>query len=137
MAVVWTGLEEYRAELARLPDDCTGEAANLIEAAANGVAHDIKAAYPARTGKLRDKVTVTHVPSGGRLKTGSVIKNTARHAAVFEHGSQARHTSLGANRGSMPPGKVFVPRIVRARRTLTQQLKDMVARHGAKVSGEP
>lgn len=134
---IWEGLEEYREQLRALPEDLTGEAANLVEGKANSVAHAIKAAYPVRTGKLRDKLTVTHIPSGGSLKAGSVIKNTAKHARVFEYGTQARHTAIGANRGAMPPGHVFVQRIVRGRRELTQQLKAMVARHGATVVGEP
>lgn len=133
--VVWEGLEEYYAELRQLPKTLTGEAALLVRGAANAVAFDIKGAYPVRTGKLRDSVSVTPVVRG-ELITGAVVKNTAKHARIFELGTQARHTSLGANRGSMPPGRVFVPRIVKARRALTQELKDMVARHGAVVTGD-
>ena len=71
------------------------------------------------------------------LVVGAEVKNVAPHANIFENGTQARHTRIGANRGSMPPGHVFVPRIVRARHRLTQELKDMVARTtGAQVSGD-
>jgi hypothetical protein len=72
----------------------------------------------------------------GQFVTGAVVKNTAPHAILFELGTQARHTKIGANRGSMPPGHVFVPRIVKARRKLTADLKAMVAAHGAVVTGE-
>ena len=56
-----------------------------------------------RTGKLRDSTTVAPLVRG-ELITGAVIKNTAKYARIFEHGTQVRHTALGANRGAMPPG---------------------------------
>jgi hypothetical protein len=134
--VVWDGLAELRAEILALPEACTGEAAHLIDGAANGVTVDIANAYPWRTGDLRKKTTVAPLATKG-LVVGMVVKNTSNLATIFENGSQARHTSIGANRGSMPPGHVFVPRILRARRAVTQQLKEMVARHGAIVTGDP
>jgi hypothetical protein len=134
--VVWNGLDTYRAAMRTLPDTVTGEAAKLIEGYANATAATIKAAYPVRTGKLRDKLTVTHQEATGRYKAASVIKNTAKHAVWFESGTQARHTSLGANRGSMPPGRIFVPAVVTGRRRATEALKALVLRHGATtVSG--
>lgn len=135
--VVWEGLKEQREELRQLPTSLAGEAAHLVEAAANSVAHEIKAAYPYRTGDLRAKVVVSTLLGHDELIVGEVVKNTSKLAMIFEYGTQARHTALGANRGSMPPGHVFVPRIVKARRQLTQDLKAMVARHGATVTGEP
>jgi hypothetical protein len=133
--LVWEGLDEYYAELAQLPEACTGEAAHLIEAATNGVTLDIKGAYPSRTGELRNKTTVEQLAVNGRV-VGAVVRNTSKHAALFEEGTQARHTALGANRGTMPPGHVFVPRIVKATRALTQQLKDLRALRGAVVTGD-
>lgn len=135
MSNVWDGLAELRAEILKLPEECTGEAAHLIESAANAVKVEIAAAYPWRTGDLRKKTTTVPLARKGFI-VGFVVKNTSKLATVFEHGTQARHTALGANRGSMPPGHVFVPRVVKARRALTQQLKNMVARHGAVVTGD-
>jgi hypothetical protein len=63
------------------------------------------------------------------------VKSTAKHAALFEIGTQARHTNIGANRGSMPPGKIFVPVVVRKRRAMYERLKELLVRHGAKVNG--
>lgn len=133
--VIWNGLKELQDELRQLPEACTGEAGKLIEGTVNGVAVAIKGAYPVRTGNLRDHLVIKPLTKHG-LVVGAAVTNTAKHANIFENGTQARHTSLGANRGSMPPGHVFVPRIVRARRVLTEQLKEMVARHGATVSGD-
>jgi acetylornithine/succinyldiaminopimelate/putrescine aminotransferase len=137
--VVWDGLDELVAEIKALPEACTGEAAKRVEGAANGAKVEIAAAYPWRTGDLQKKTTVTPVIRKG-LTVGARVKNTSKVAQIVENGTQARHyvTVNGKTHltGRMPPLHVFVPRIVRARRRLTQALKDMVARHGAKVTGE-
>jgi hypothetical protein len=130
--VRWDGLEEYRELLRALPEALAQETAHLVEAAANGAALDIRRAYPVRTGKLRDRVTVTRL-NKGKYGTGLIVKNTAPHAWLFENGTQARHTALGANRGSMPPGHVFIPLAIKARRRLYGQVKDLLVRKGALV----
>jgi hypothetical protein len=133
--VVWEGLEELKAALQALPDTCAGEAANLMAGTVNGAYVAIKSAYPSRTGKLRNGMKLLPVTRKG-LVVGQKITNTAKHAQAFEHGSQARHTTIGANRGSMPPGHIFVPRIEQARRRLTGQLVELLKRHGATVSSD-
>ena len=139
--LVWDGLAELRAEILALPETLTGEAAHLVEAAANAVTLDIKAAYPYRTGDLRKKVTISPLRVKGQYVAGAVVRNSSPLATIFENGTQARHyfTVNGVKHltGKMPPGHVFVPRIVKARRKLLQQLKDMVTRHGAIVTGDP
>jgi hypothetical protein len=35
----------------------------------------------------------------------------------------------------MPPGKIFVPVVVRKRRAMYERLKELLVRHGAKVNG--
>jgi hypothetical protein len=125
--VVWDGLTELLAALKAMPETCAGEAAHLVDGAANGAYVDISGAYPIRTGNLRKGMRLQRVVKKG-LEVGAEVKNVAPHANLFEIGTQARHTKIGANRGSMPPGHVFVPRILKARRRLTQDLKDMVVR---------
>lgn len=129
------GLDELKAALRNLPEELTAEAGYIIEGAANAAAVDIKGAYPVRTGNLRNGVHVTHF-SRGRFSAGAIVKNTAKHAHIFERGTQARHNAIGANRGSMPPGNVFIPRIIRARRRMWQQLKELLTRKGLLVTGE-
>jgi hypothetical protein len=135
--VVWKGLTELQTLLTQLPDTATGETAKLAEAAANGAAVDIRGAYPVRTGRLRDRVKVAPLRSRSRRSVGVAVTNTAPHAHLFEFGTQARHTSIGASRGSMPPGNVFIPRILSARRRLYEQIKNLLTRLGAnRVSGD-
>jgi hypothetical protein len=133
--IVWNGLAELREQLRNLPAELTGEASHLVEGAANAAAADIKAGYPVRTGNLRDHVFVSHRDKG-RFSSGAVVKNTAKHAHIFEVGTQARHNSLGANRGSMPPGNVFIPAVIKRRRAMYEQLKALIDRNGLKVSGD-
>lgn len=133
--VVWQGLEEYRKVLTALPESLRGEADHYVDENANAAAVDIRGAYPARTGNLRNGVEVREKPAG-QFGTARVVRNRAPHAVIFELGTQARHTKLGANRGSMPPGHVFVPRVIRWRRRLMEQIVAMLQRHGAVVSGD-
>lgn len=129
-----SGFEELRASLRALPADLTAEAGHIVEGAANGAASDIKSEYGnhVRSGNLRDGVRVTHSASG--LTAKSVVKSVSPHAWLFENGSQARHTSIGANRGAMPPFHVLIPAAIRARRVMVTQLIALVELAGLTVT---
>jgi hypothetical protein len=129
------GLEALKAKLRALPEDLASEAQGLVEQTAHEAATAIQRAYPRRTGTLRNRVYVTHFPQG-RFSAGAVVKNTAPHAALFESGTQARHTAIGANRGAMPPGHIFIPAMQRARRAMWDRLKALMERHDLDVSGQ-
>lgn len=133
--IVWNGLAELREALRNLPAELTAEASHIVDGVANAAAADIKEGYPARTGNLRDHVFVSHRDKG-RFAAGAVVKNTAKHAWIFENGTQARHTDIGSDRGSMPPGHVFIPAVIKRRRIMYQQLRALLERHGLKVLGD-
>jgi hypothetical protein len=139
--MVWEGLDELVAEILALPAACTGEGQKLAEATANAVTFEIRSAYAVRTGDTRNKTKMAPLKSKGEFVAGAMVTNTSKLALIIENGSQARHyfTVNGVKHltGKMPPAHVFVPRIVRARQKLLQQLKAMVTRHGATVTGEP
>jgi hypothetical protein len=128
------GLDELREALRALPQELAGEASHIIEASKNGAEADIKAAYPDRTGDLRDHLTSSLETSG--VAVVGVVKNTSKLAWIFENGTQARHNALGANRGSMPAGHVFIPVIIRYRRQMYENLKALLVRKGLLVSGD-
>ncbi len=134
VSFTFDGLAELREELRRLPAELTGEAGHIIEAATNAATHEIKAGYPVRTGELRDHVEGSVVTSG--FAVVGTVRNTSPLAYIFENGTQARHTALGADRGVMPPGHVFIPAIARERRRMYEDLKDLLVRHGLEVSGD-
>lgn len=138
--LVFDGLDELRAALRRLPDDLTGEASHIVEGAANGAAATIGAGYAVKSGELLEGLTVTHAHAG-KYGAGMVVKNTAKHAWLYDNGSEARHyvTASGAEHatgkmwGRRPPTHLFVRSVVRARRRMFEQLKAMVTRHGLVV----
>lgn len=140
----WDGLDELKEWLRTLPEHLTEEAAGIVTRAAVNAAEDIRAAYPVRTGNLRRGVRVNRIDGsnplasggGGRhLAVGAVVYNNAPHAFMFEHGTEARQTDLGANRGSMPAGHVFIPRVIRHRRHMYDQLRALMERSGLRTTG--
>jgi len=128
-SVTWTGIDEFREWLRSLPVDAPREAEKIIQGEANAAAFAIRSRYPARTGNLRSKVVVQRRVNRAGV-VSYVVKNTAKHAAIFEYGTQARHTRIGANRGSMPSGHVFIPIVLQRRRTMFLLLKDLLVRFG-------
>lgn len=127
------GLEELKADLRRLPADLRDEGGAIVLEEGQGAATDIIAAYPEVTGHLKKgvKVEVFATPWGTTVQ----VKNVAPHAYIFENGTQVRHTALGLNRGAAPPGRVFVPIVVRRRRRMYERLKDLLRSKGLTVSG--
>jgi hypothetical protein len=112
----WTGLQELLAQFATLAPDLTQAAAPAVETAAQAAKSAIYAGYPTRTGDLKNHLAV--VLHTDATRTEGVVVNTSPHAAVFERGSQARHTAIGANRGSMPANPIFSATMIRWRRGL-------------------
>jgi len=133
----WDGLAELRTSLRNLPTELTAEASGIVQRAAEDAATDIRAGYQAhrRTGNLADHVKVVPL-SVGPFGAGVQVKSTAKHAAIFEHGTELRHTSLGANRGAMPPGRVFIPAVIRRRRSMYDKLKALLVNKGLEVHGD-
>jgi hypothetical protein len=138
---VFTGLEELKADLRRLPADLTDEASAIVFGAGNGAADVIQAGYKAHrhSGDLADHVTVT-VRAGGRFGVAVVVRSAGRAASVFETGSQARHyvTRKGVRHltGKMPATPTFVPAVRRARRAMYAQLRALLVAHGLQVTGD-
>jgi hypothetical protein len=126
----WEGMDEFRAALRQLPEELTAEAATIVYDTGDRAAAAIVAAYPRVSGKLKEGVRVRQNPYS-RFGVQSIVENTAKLARIFERGSEARHTALGANRGRMPVGKVFVPIMERERRTMYyDKLTALLERHG-------
>jgi hypothetical protein len=131
---VFEGLEQLKADLQNLPAALAGDGADIVERHATQAFDTIEAGYPSRAGALKDKLTVTHTRSAFGAR--SVVKNTAKEASWFEHGTQARHNALGANRGSMPPNPIFTQTIIRERRGMYDDLKGLLEQQGLTVTGD-
>lgn len=126
------GLDDLRAALRKLPADLTQEASGIVTSTAEDAAAEIVSNYPVVTGALKRGVRVAKVTSG--FIAGASVKNTAPHAYIFEHGSQTRKTRSGTP-NPMPPGRVFIPIVVRKRRAMNGRLIALVRREGFEVSG--
>lgn len=133
--IVFEGLDELKDALRALPAELTAEASRIVLEAAEAAKAEIIAAYPERSGNLKRGVIVK-ASAAGRYGTGALIQNRAKHAYIFEMGTQARHTDLGANRGSMPVGNIFIPIVARWRRRMYERLKELVASKGLEVEGD-
>jgi hypothetical protein len=135
--IVFSGLDELFASLRALPDHLRAEAGALAERAAGDAAQNIRARYQAHrfSGDLAEHVTVTTV-TAGRFGVRVRVKSAAFHAYLFEIGTETVRLFNGASRGKMPPGNVFIPEMMRARRKWYAALRNLVASTGLKVSGD-
>lgn len=134
-SVKWDGLDELRAELRSMPDGMAAEGDQIVLSSAESAASEIRAAYPVRTGRLRKGVQVRR-SAAGRFGSGAIVQNVNPIAFIFENGTQARHTELGADRGSMPPGHVFIPRVIKWRRRMNERLKALGEKWGFTVTSD-
>jgi len=132
-ALVIVGLNELRATLQKLPDELLGEATAIVHAQAEAAHREISAAYPVHTGNLRSQLRI-ELGTDGRSATARV-RNTAKHAYLFEAGSGPRRRASGGNTGRMPAGRVFIPIAMQRRRIMLAALIDLVRRSGLHVSG--
>ena len=155
--ITWDGLDVLTKALQLLPVHLRDEAASVIHDAATGALEEIRAAYPeGPKGNLKKGLKLTLRVSGsgpgGDITPGmgvefgaaGIVKNSAKHAWIFEHGTQARYVSelppgrvknFGYRRGAMPPGRVFIPIVVRRRRAMYAALSDVVRKLGFSVTG--
>jgi hypothetical protein len=141
--LVFDGLDSLARALQQLPGHLRDEAAPIIHGAATGALAEIKAQYPTgRRGRLRQglKIALRTTDAGA----AGIVTNTAPHAWIFENGTQARYVTtlprgraknFGSRRGAMPPGRVFIPVVVRHRRAMLVALTDVVRREGFQVTG--
>jgi len=63
-----------------------------------------------------------------------ILRNHARHAYLFEHGTAVRHTASGISRGAARPGKVFIPIAVRHKTEMTEELMRLLERQGFHIT---
>jgi hypothetical protein len=127
--VLWTGFDELRQQLRELPEHLAGEAGTIVNEATDSFMTTTAAAYPKRSGNLSRGLRKLQ-KSSGRFGVVYQVKNVAPHAWIFENGTQVRHTAIGANRGAMPPGHIFVPNAIRTRAQMYQRLAAMLEREG-------
>lgn len=149
MPVVIDGLDELREALQNLPDQLQAEAERSVMRAADNTASAIKRTYEqARTTSgtytlkggikkprkhLADSVEVS---SRGK-ETGAAVarvKVNARHARLFEYGTQHRQWENGKSTGSAPAHPTLIPTSIRNRKQMVDELITIVEKTGLKVT---
>lgn len=135
VTVEWEGMRELIEQLRNMPGDLTDDARSIVIDSAEGAKDEAASNYPRRSGTLADALTV-ETTDAGRFGVAARVRNRARHAYLFEVGTQARHTSIGANRGSMPAGNVFVPAMQRHRREMYRSLAAVLTTYNLQVIGD-
>lgn len=131
-----TGVAELMDALRKLPRELVDQGDAIVVGHADNAAEAIREGYPdGPSGALKNGVSVTSTKSTGG--TVATVKSSNALASIFENGTAVRHTELGYDRGRMPPGKVFVPIVVQARRDMYEELVELVQGKGLEVSGEP
>jgi hypothetical protein len=133
----WDGLKEFREELRKLPEECRGEAAKVVEGEVNAAYVTVKRVYEAHrfTGFLSSKLAIQPLKVRGALTTGLVLKSGSPLAWLFDNGTQARHyitvNGVTHQTGRMPGFHVFGRTVAFTRRKIRNLLIEMVRRHGA------
>lgn len=135
--VEWDGLNEFQQALRQLPKELTGEAAEIVQRHAEASARTVQANYPqGPTGNLKSGVRVE--PDRSPFGVRGVVRSRAKHAHLFEFGTNTRRTSKGADRGRMPKASeshAAIPVFIRERRKMVEALIELVKRAGFEVSG--
>jgi hypothetical protein len=128
------GLDDFKTQLRKLVPESAEEAETFIHGRAADAVNAMAAGYAGhvRAGTLANGLSIT-VEHSGRYGVGVVVTNRAKHAWMFENGTDARHTAIGANRGSMPAAHVFIPEMERARRAVRVFLIELLTRQGLTV----
>ena len=139
--VVWEGLKEYMDALQLMPAECAGESGKAIEGEMNQFALQYRTQLPTGpTGNLKQGVQVIALEYKGKLTPGAGVKNAAFHAHLWEFGTKKRVLKgrrmypAGTNRGTMPKGNLFVPMVVRTRRTITGLIHAIIDRYWARIA---
>lgn len=133
--IEWKGLVALQKQLRALPDHLCAEAQAIVESHAHAAANAIIAAYPTVTGNLKRGVRV-ETTDMGRYGVGVRLRNVAKHAYIYEVGTQGRHRfRRGKDVGPMPAGHVFLPIVIRQRRRMYGALEAMLKAEGFRTMG--
>lgn len=126
------GVLDLADALRQLPAAFTTEAGAIIVATATAAETEMDGRYAAHdvTGALRRGLSMTQDVDAGRFGVAARLQNRDQKAYWAEYGTQIRQTTLGANRGAMPPLAIFIPIAQRHRRLMVERLIDLVERAG-------
>jgi len=132
-AFKYEGLEEFKKDLRNLPHELADDGADIVFRHARSAFVEIMQTYPERTGNLKKGMRFEE--SRGQFFTSVMLVNKAKHAYLFENGTELRKTDLGWPRGKMPPGRVFVRLVIKWRLRMWRAFATLMRDHGLVVHG--
>jgi hypothetical protein len=133
------GVAVQQSKFKQLPSFLAARAQAALVALASTVAADIGGAYSALggTGQLAAGMVVRSTPQKNKARV--VIANRVRWSAGYEFGTKRRQTKkTHANRGAIPhapTGRIFVPRVMKAREQIVPRVAAIMRAEGLTVSG--
>jgi hypothetical protein len=133
------GVAVTQSKFKQLPSFLAARAQAALVALGSTVAADIGGAYGALggSGELAAGMVVRSQPQKNKARV--VIANRVRWSAGYEFGTKRRQTKkTHANRGSIPhapTGRIFVPRVMKAREQIVPRVAAIMRAEGLTVTG--
>lgn len=136
----WDGLQELQAQLRTLPERLKQEAGGIVLAAGERARARIYDAYGEKSGDLRSHLYVK-ASSQGLYGAGVLLVNNAKHAWLWDNGSEARHYTTkngvrhatGRMWGKSSPPHTFVRIAMDERERMYEELADLLRDEGLTV----
>lgn len=116
-------------------DDLFTEAEGIVRDYVLGAEQAITTAYPEQAKGLRTGMTHAIAPNRDAVLIIASVQNKHPLAWIYDHGTAARHTKQGWNRGFERPRHVFVPLAYDWVRREQDELRALLERIGFRVSG--
>jgi hypothetical protein len=133
------GVAVTQSKFKQLPSFLAARTQAALLALGTTVAADIAGAYAALggTGQLAAGMVVRSTPQKNKARV--VIANRVRWSAGYEFGTKSRYTrKTKAYRGYIPrspTGRIFVPRVMKARETIIPKVAAIMRAEGLTVTG--
>lgn len=125
--------EEFAAALRQLPKDLADEARGIVRYAADEALATVVSQYKPSAASIAQAWRTKEQDSSFGTKVRLV--NTNNLAALYEYGTELRHTSAGWSRGRMPASNTFIRAVVDERGSMFDELTALLERAGFHVTG--
>ena len=124
---------EFAEALRQLPKDLADEARAIVKHAADEAQATVVSQYKPSAASIARAWRQKEWDS--RFGTKVQLINTNSLAALYEYGTELRHTSQGWSRGRMPASHTFIRAVVDERAGMFDDLTALLERAGFRVSG--
>jgi hypothetical protein len=128
-SVTLEGMDHLQRALHHLPEELTEDARRIVTGLAHSAAQEIRASYAiGPTGRLKAGVGV--VEPSSVYQAIAIVRSRARHARIYEQGTEPRQHKSGKKVGRMPAANVLIPIAIRSRLRMNERLIRLVESTG-------